>query len=124
MSDFIRESCPDCGAATGELHRKGCDVEPCPYCGGQRLSCRFMGRCGRVRRGDRIPWTGEWPGDAECREFGWYAKPGPDRRLVACGPDEPGASLVLNRLHADAVWDRASKRFVRKGDGRTAPGAG
>jgi hypothetical protein len=61
-----------------------------------------------------MPWTGAWPGDVECVEFGWYAK------LVAggwvsCDPDDPGAQPDLNRLHRDAKWDRKLKRWVRKG---------
>jgi len=32
-------SCPDCGAAEGQLHVPGCDVEVCPACGGRVVSC-------------------------------------------------------------------------------------
>ena len=31
--------CHDCGALKGELHGFGCDVEECPGCSEQRLSC-------------------------------------------------------------------------------------
>src|SRR5207253_6029125 len=34
-----RQPCHDCAAIKGELHVVGCDVERCPNCAGQYISC-------------------------------------------------------------------------------------
>ena len=31
--------CGDCGAKEGHYHHCGCDIERCPFCGGQLISC-------------------------------------------------------------------------------------
>jgi hypothetical protein len=107
------DRCPDCGAAPGGLHARGCDVERCPACGAQAISC---GYCGAEHEpSDRVPWTGEWPGVEECRAFGWYARRVPGvAGWVPCDAGEEGAGEDLNRLDmGEAVWSRAAQRFVR-----------
>jgi len=105
------DNCPACGVPRGDHHEIGCDIEQCPYCGGQLISCD----CGRIPPlDDRMAWSGVWPGVTECREFGWYARLVPGQGWLSCPPDEPGATEDLNRLYAEAVWDRIEKRFIRR----------
>jgi hypothetical protein len=36
--------CHDCGIAPGGYHHPGCDVECCPVCAGQLISCGCLNR--------------------------------------------------------------------------------
>ncbi len=61
------DPCPDCGAEPAEFHEEGCDIEQCPYCGRQLLSCACASR---PPLDDRLPWGGVWPGAEACQRFG------------------------------------------------------
>lgn len=34
-----KQPCHDCGALEGQIHHFGCDMERCPFCGEQLISC-------------------------------------------------------------------------------------
>jgi hypothetical protein len=89
--------CPDCGAAIGELHRDGCDVEPCPHCGWQAFGCAHFDRSDPRRR----VWNGKWPGEEDCERLDFFINGDQDF------PD-------LNRLFTDCVWNTDAQRWERK----------
>ena len=37
--DYMSQRCHDCGIDSGGYHHPGCDMERCPRCGGQLISC-------------------------------------------------------------------------------------
>lgn len=150
MADSV--TCPDCGVAPGERHVGGCDVERCPMCKMQLISCNCIYKVNGMNpntletehpaiytqgpteamyavfdahieknHGGFQPWTGEWPGVAECKEKGWFCQDGfgPDSRwgsFCPCPPDAPGAMADLNRLAhfnatgKDNLYDGCTRR--------------
>lgn len=112
-----RGPCPDCGVHENTIHINGCDVERCAKCGGQLLTCN----CYRHNL-PRVPWSGEWPGKAECREYGFWCRWQVTERSIAlgapggwerCEPGDPCATEDLNRLHEECVWNQKLQRFVK-----------
>lgn len=99
--------CGGCGREPGELHSDGCPVERCPDCGRQLLSCG----CNDLQFA-RMPWTGDFPGTAECAAFGWFSALIPGKGWVRCEPGVPGAFHDMNRLYSEAVWNPRRARFV------------
>lgn len=89
-------SCPDCGVTPGDLHHHECDIERCPRCLRQLASCDCPRR---PPRRHRIPWSGQWPGEAECLQWGWVLPDG-----------EPD----IGRLVKEATWDWRQEKYVQK----------
>ena len=140
MAAIEKRDCGDCGAKPGELHEHGCDVEGCLLCGNQAISCGCIyefcnvneedhpdifnhGPTGEMceafdshieKLGGRLPWTGEFPGCAECREFDLWCYWDDKRGWVKCEADHPKARENLNRLLDVAEWSVAERRFVRR----------
>jgi hypothetical protein len=104
------KNCPECGVQPGMMHLPGCDIERCPLCGLQAVSCDCTVKVGNTL----LPWTGEYPGVAECREYGFYAKLVPGSGWVSCESGDLGATEDLNRLYSEAEWDPTKMRFTRK----------
>jgi hypothetical protein len=104
-------NCPDCGVEPDQWHGPGCDIEQCPCCGGQAVCCDS--EADPIPLGDRLPWTGLWPGEAEAIQHRWYSKLTP-AGWWSCPPDATGAMPDLNRVRREMTWDRDEKCFVRK----------
>jgi hypothetical protein len=65
MTEYKKQTCPDCGVEPRQAHHDGCDVERCSVCGLQRLGCGCQGHDPQFAR-----WTGVWPGEAESELLG------------------------------------------------------
>ena len=110
-NDDLREYCPDCGVSIGEEHLDYCDIERCPACGFQYISCDCADEA--VEDLLRIPWTGHFPGTVECREYNLYAKRVPGRPgWTPCSKNDEGASEDLNLLCTKGTWDAAKQKWV------------
>jgi hypothetical protein len=88
------EICHDCGVKEGQIHKRGCDMERCPKCGGQRIICNcnarglkpipyivwpnICSRCGKL-----------WPDilEAMLLDKEWLGLVGPaERHAILCKP--------------------------------------
>lgn len=98
----MRLLCHDCGANEGELHQFGCDMERCPFCGGQLISCECCERFSRekfikvlkTRGKNRIPWV-QIPTFCGLCGLGW-----PQMFNV---PDEEWDKFVIPELQGEGL---------------------
>lgn len=140
-------SCGDCGAKIGVLHDAGCDMETCPRCGGQAISCnciyevngmdqstlekthpriytdgptsKMYEKWDKEWEARRIPWAGEPHAAVACRQFGWYSKWIADSGWVTCEATDPEAREDLNRLFGgSAQWNSTTQTWERSEGGR------
>lgn len=113
FTDYIpKHPCHDCNVEAGQLHHPGCDVERCPRCGGQAISCECIESTEPV-----APWTPEpWPWHcndcgADCAELGenfmvhddlWPADA--DILCIACLERRLGRSLTRADFRLSGAW--------------------
>lgn len=109
--------CPDCAVLPGENHVPGCDVERCPACRGQALSCG----CGwDGHTPPPLPWTGTWPGEREAADLGWFCVM-TDEGWCQVPPGYPGARPDLNRysVYVQTGRDPGAHVHTREGSSPT-----
>ncbi|WP_326737012.1 hypothetical protein [Streptomyces sp. NBC_01022] len=94
------DNCPDCHTRPGRFHLHGCDIARCALTGLPRAGCVHGSDVCNTR------WTGLWPGEAECIEYGFVLTFGDDP-VREHHPD-------LNRLYRECDWDRDQQRMVRR----------
>lgn len=136
---YRNRPCNDCGAALGQPHDHGCDVERCQYTGSQRIGCggytdehgRALCECDDLEQYDadgytvhtcgQSPhdcgsqvWDGVWAGYEECVEYGWFTWFEPYVAWHKCGPEHPQAAPDLTRLHQLCDWDQQARRWVQR----------
>ncbi|MGG2460504.1 M48 family metallopeptidase [Streptomyces sp. RGM 3693] len=100
--------CPDCSTPPGALHTDRCDIARCARTGLQRSSCHPNINCSTI-------WTGQFPGEAECTEYGFYCRPAPDG-YEPCNADDPNATYDFNRLYRQCRWDPTAQRMFLQPD--------
>lgn len=106
------KSCPACKSKPNGLHASGCDVEQCPECGWQLLTCWCPRKHDAIPPENRMPWTGDWPNVAQCREYGlWCTRYG----LVQCDSTHLEAMPDITRLLNEGEWDKSSRKWIIKG---------
>ena len=86
-------TCGDCAATEGEMHSLGCDMERCPKCAGQLISCGCFGDDDEQTL--KAPLS---PAAPEAGRIPFTCKPNLCRR---CGRVWPGMFMVK-----DEDWDK------------------
>jgi len=103
-----KRKCPDCSVQPGKPHDPGCDIETCPNCGLQRLSCD----CRTKRK--PIPWDGDNVMSRDAERNGLHAKLVPGRGWVPCAKDDPEACRDLNSVPVKLAWNKVKARWEPK----------
>jgi hypothetical protein len=113
-----RATCHDCGVREGQLHEPGCDMERCPFCGRQLITCgcayeHFYPKTYRWEWGRPARFTDADREHAKsCTLADWTCET--CAALEAKGTNGLPASVYFDGLHDEqaAEWDR---RLAEKG---------
>ena len=108
--------CRDCGISVGDYHLDDCDVETCSECGTQKLSCQC------VQISPPVPWLGYSSYEEAAKRLGFYCywdssgRGDPDKNYgwVTVDKDHPKATLDLNRVLRDCVWNKMKRKWELK----------
>src|SRR5258708_39924370 len=92
-----RKTCGDCGTKEGQLHILGCDMEGCPFCGNQLISCQ----CGYKKLGIDVS-PGSWAyshGLTEAQQEDWEKLLSDKGRIhVSAAALRLNKSIALSRI--------------------------
>ena len=103
------QSCPDCCAAIGTLHKEGCDISRCKIHGRQLFQCLLSQKaddCISTR------FNGYYPGTLEAFERDWYTYLDENKTWTRCEANHPQAALDINRVMTELVWDSNQEKFI------------
>src|ERR1051325_11108056 len=114
-------NCPDCNAPIGSLHADGCDVERCPCCGLQAISCACADAPHNHQQkyaGLRFVWDGYWPWTKETIALGLWCyydrEAGAHGAWTPCEEGDPDATPDFNRLYREYEWDSSIRRWIKR----------
>jgi hypothetical protein len=122
--------CGECGAREGQLHSPGCEMERCPFCGGQLISCdciyEMLGIVDKERwteATDFLPpevyqkgvsnqqW---WQWIDICEQKGRWPYICYSQHCARCGQQSPGSSMAETELWEFAIQPDKRRTVVCK----------
>lgn len=105
--------CGGCGTKPGQYHEMGCDVERCPDCGGQMIACQCDSPREFFEEGERLVWTGRWPGYDEAIEYDLWCRWKATGGWTRCDKTHPDAKPDLNTLARITTWDDKKRKYIK-----------
>lgn len=114
LKDEPRNNCHDCGVEPGEHHVIGCDMERCPKCGGQLISCDCQLDEDWFEKYEREVWSGIGYEEAKllCEKNGWYVRFNQLIGWQKCDITSPDATHDINRamIYLQQHWKPKFKK--------------